>query len=355
MKIKPSKKLEKLMREVRARTEPRVAAALFHAARNLPAVRLRQILAPTDFSTFSFKGVRYAIWLADGLGAALELVHVVEPAPLFGGEESLLLVHNDLEVLDLAERQVSRLANRLSKKGSMVRPFIRYGKPFNEISTPAGAHNADLIVMATHGHTGLKRVLLGSTAERVVRHAPSPVLTIPARSVRPRGGKPRAPRLKKIVVPIDFSETSAQALPYAAALAERFGAEITLLHVIEPLPLPADSGYVPASTQSADQDTAQTHLLTLSREAFDGDIPARTLVRRGQPFQEITDRASSLGADMIVLTTHGYTGLTHVLLGSTAERVVRHADCPVLVVREPGHAPAKRRASALNRSRQTSR
>ena len=96
MKIKPSKKLETLMREVRARTEPRAAAALFGAARKLPAVRLKKLLAPVDFSMFSMAGVRYAVSLADKLGAALALVHVVEPAPLFGGEESLLLARRRL-------------------------------------------------------------------------------------------------------------------------------------------------------------------------------------------------------------------------------------------------------------------
>jgi nucleotide-binding universal stress UspA family protein len=353
MKIKPSQKLEKLMREVNARTEPRAAAALFKAARNLPAVRLKKILATTDFSKLSRIGLRYAVSLADKLGATLALLHVVEPSPRFAGEEGVLLVRNDLETLELAERQISKLANTLSNKDSAVRAFVRYGKPFNEIAVLASAREVDLIVMATHGHTGLKRVLLGSTAERVVRHARCPVLTIPSRSISEQGGKAFTFRLKKILVPIDFSQTSAQALPYAASLAERFGAEVILLHVIEPLPLPVDSGYVPPGPQSPDRKVAQDHLLRLRQEVFAADAPARTLVRIGAPFQEIADAAKSLGADLIVLTTHGYTGLTHVLLGSTAERVVRYADCPVLVVREWGTAAANGHASNLKgRSKQ---
>lgn len=344
------------MREVRARREPRVAAAMFGAAaRKLPAVRLKRLLAPVDFSMFSMAGVRYAVSLADKLGAALALVHVVEPTPRFGVEESLLLSRDDLEVVGLAERHVSKLAHRLSRKGLPVRPFVRYGKPFNEISALADARHIDLIVLATHGRTGLKRLFMGSTAERVVRHAPCPVLTIPSKSRRRRAGRARAFRLKRILVPIDFSETSVQALPYAATLAEQFAAEVILLHVIEPFPLPADSGYIPSKLLGEDENGAQSHLLRLSREVFPDDLPARCLVRTGQPFEKIAHTASSLGADIIVLTTHGYTGLTHVLLGSTAEYVVRHADCPVLVVREPGRTPARRKAPALNRSRQTSR
>jgi nucleotide-binding universal stress UspA family protein len=333
MKIKPSAKFRKLVLEVNARTEPRLAAALFKAARKLPAIRFKKILAATDFSDLSMRGVQYAISLGNKLGAAVTLIHVVKPSSHFTGTESALLLRDDLEVLELAERDLSKIAETLSKNNLVVNPLVRYGQPFNEIAMVARTRGMDLVVIATHGRTGLKRLLLGSTAERVVRHTPCPVLTIPSRSLGPK-----APpfRLRKILIPIDFSETSVQALPYAAALAERFEAEVVLLHVLEPLPMPPDSGYIP-QTQGVDeaaQQAAHNHLLRLS-EVFSDTIATKTLVRVGLPFQEIAGTAKSLAADLITLTTHGYTGLTHVLLGSTAERVVRHADCPVLTVRDP--------------------
>jgi nucleotide-binding universal stress UspA family protein len=254
MKITRSTKLETLLLDVNARTAPRVAAALFQAAPKLPAVRLKNILATTDFSKSSLAGVRYAAWLANKLGAALGLVHVVERARNFCGEEAVALVRNDLERMELAERQLSKLAHRLSKKGA-VRPLVRSGKAFNEIAAVARDREVDLVIMATHGYSGLKRILLGSTAERVVRHAPCPVLTIRS---RPKGQvhENSALRLRKIIVPIDFSQTSAQALPYAAALARTFTAEIILLHVIEPLPMPADSGFAPSEIQREDRTGA---------------------------------------------------------------------------------------------------
>lgn len=295
MRITRSKRLAKLISDVNARTEPRVAAALFQAARKLPAVRLKKILATTDLSRFSLAGVRYAAWLADKLGASLGLVNVVEPAAIFG-EEALVLARNDLELVELAERQVSKLAHRLSKKGLLVRPLVRYGRAFNEIASLARAREVDLIIMATHGYTGLKRIFLGSTAERVVRHAPCPVLTVPSLAKAESRGTSSL-RLRKIIVPIDFSQTSAQALPYAAALAKKFTAEITLLHVIEPLPMPAESGYVPSQMQREDRNVAQQHLLSLSRAVFDDHVQARVLVRIGLPFQEITEAAKSLDAD----------------------------------------------------------
>lgn len=352
MKIKPSQKLKKAILEVNPQTEPRVAAALFRTARRLPAVRCKKILTTTDFSKSSMEGVRYATSLADKLGASVALVHVVEPAPRFSGMDQVVLAQGEAEVAKQAERQLAGLAERQSKKGCVVRSFVRHGKSFHEIAALAGSREVDLIVIATRGHAGLKRILLGSTAERVVRHAPCPVLTVPSRSADARDSEAPAFRLKRIVVPIDFSQTSAQALPYAAALAERFGAEIILLHVVAPVPLPLPF-YVRRRLQESAGSLAELAMdepmSRLCEEAFDKEMPSRTLVRTGVPSDEITKAARSLGADLIILTTHGYTGLKHALLGSTAERVVRNATCPVLVVRESVGTGKKRTLSKRKR------
>src|SRR5262245_2440990 len=116
MKLRPSKKLERLMREVNCRTEPRTADALFNIVRSVPTIGFKLILAPPDFSRLSMRGVRYAIWLATKLDAALELVHVVEPSPRFGGDEALVLADDDLQLLEFSERQLGRLSRRLTTK-----------------------------------------------------------------------------------------------------------------------------------------------------------------------------------------------------------------------------------------------
>lgn len=145
-------------------------------------------------------------------------------------------------------------------------------------------------------------------------------------------------RVKTILVPIDFSDTANKALVYAIKMADQFGSKIVLLHVVEPVATP-DLAYHPLMLETDKvKAIAKGRLDELVRQA---KIPAkmleRTLVRYGSAFAEITSAARTLKIDLIILTTHGYTGLKHVFMGSTAERVVRHAPCPVLTVREKEH------------------
>ncbi|MHC1767905.1 MAG: universal stress protein [Verrucomicrobiia bacterium] len=141
--------------------------------------------------------------------------------------------------------------------------------------------------------------------------------------------------LKEILVPMDFSEGSEKALKYARKLAGQFGSSVTLLHVIQPMVYPAELGYPPTVVDTLDvsvRERIEERLATMA--AGNEPMPVRTLVRTGQPYHEITTAAKELDADLIIISTHGWTGLKHVLMGSTAERVVRHAPCPVLTVRE---------------------
>ena len=136
-------------------------------------------------------------------------------------------------------------------------------------------------------------------------------------------------KLKRILVPVDFSDCSKKALQYAIPLARQFNAELMLLHVVEPY-----RAFCP-EIPLCDVPTAEA-----ARRALDGiviEIPFKSVVREGEPHSQIVTAAKELATDLIVLSTHGRTGLAHVLLGSTAEKVVRHAGCPVLIVREREH------------------
>lgn len=145
-------------------------------------------------------------------------------------------------------------------------------------------------------------------------------------------------QIKRILVPIDFSNDSLNALAYARDLATHVGAELLLLHVIEPIHFITES----------DVYTQQRHLSTAQLECIAAELraqgqPFRTMVRGGIPSKVIDDTAARARASLIVMGTHGRTGLAHAVIGSIAEKVVRTARCPVLTVRRPGK-PAQRAA-----------
>jgi len=138
--------------------------------------------------------------------------------------------------------------------------------------------------------------------------------------------------LKRILVPVDFSKTSMKAMRYAVPVAKQCGAKLVLLHVVEYPGFAPELDYVGFDTESMRQRLKQ-QLREFARRTVPGEIQTDVQVECGVGFDIITAFAKKKRADLIVLTTHGYTGFKHILLGSTAERVVRHAPCPVLVVR----------------------
>lgn len=145
-------------------------------------------------------------------------------------------------------------------------------------------------------------------------------------------------RLKKILVPIDFSDCARKALQYAIPLAQEHGGGLTLLYVVPPAYASGEYGGIDyAQLQSQMRDSGAQELQRLTATEVQGRVPADTLVRLGAPAVEIVEAAAQLDIDAIVIGTHGRTGLKHVMLGSVAENVVRRAPCPVLVVKEREH------------------
>lgn len=144
-------------------------------------------------------------------------------------------------------------------------------------------------------------------------------------------------KLKRILVPVDFSDCSKKALDYAVPFARQFGANVTLLFVVQPY-MPV-SDMVPldvAAIEGRMKETGDKELAAL-KKTIEPDVKAETAIRVGSPHVEIVRAARELEVDLIILSTHGRTGFSHVLMGSTTERVVRHANCPVLVLREHEH------------------
>lgn len=164
----------------------------------------------------------------------------------------------------------------------------------------------------------------------------------PAKTNKPRtSNQPRRPssregrrpfKLRHILVPIDFSDSSRQAVAFAVPLARKFGATITLVHVVQPVVYPDEVGPWVVSEQFVSKASSK-ELAAWGRKLLPAALLGKTLVRFGQPYHEISEAARTQKVDLLVITTHGRTGLQRALLGSTAERVVRHAPCPVLTVR----------------------
>ncbi len=145
-------------------------------------------------------------------------------------------------------------------------------------------------------------------------------------------------KLKKILVPIDFSDCSRKALAYAGPFAKQFDASLTLLYVVQVNYAVGDFGAIDFPMLEEEIRTnAQKEMLALVKKDIGEQVPAETLLRVGRPVQEIVAAAKEQEIDLIIISTHGHTGLKHVFLGSVTENVVRYAPCPVLTVREQEH------------------
>ena len=144
--------------------------------------------------------------------------------------------------------------------------------------------------------------------------------------------------IKKVLVPIDFSDYSKSSLRYAVNFAKQFNAEIYLIYVLEPVIYPPDfsMGQIAIPSINAEWDErAREELENLAKTEIPEGVNVKTILKNGKPFLEIIDTASEENIDLIIIATHGHSGVEHILFGSTAEKVVRKAPCPVLTLREP--------------------
>jgi nucleotide-binding universal stress UspA family protein len=313
-----------------------------------PLTPIRQILCATDFSPASEPAWDEAQVLARALGAELLLLHVVPPVlvPMEGYFPPRMYQ----ELVEGAEREAkARLDTMLAKLGDpaiKARSRVVEGSAALKILDVAREEGCDLLVVGTHGRTGMGRVLLGSVADRIVRGAGRPVVT-----VRPRpAGAPPA-RLGRILYATDFSPTSRAAWPWVLALAEATGAAVDLLHVTtQPVPdrhLAADLiGRMAALLDEHGQSEAERFLQQFERD-HPGRLPrerVQVLITRGVAEEQIVHWAQARGADLIVIGTHGWSGLLRWMLGSAAHHLLQAAPCPVLTVgpecrgEEPSHA-----------------
>jgi nucleotide-binding universal stress UspA family protein len=288
----------------------------------------KKLLCPIDFSSGSQQALTLAVRIAHETGAELVLAHAWHmPARAFAGDYPIPdhMLH---QMLDEAGGALDDARKRVIELGvERVTARLLRGVPWDQIAQAARADSAiDTIVMGTHGRSGLARVFLGSVTEQVIRHAACSVL-----AVREQGA---TLPFRNILCPVDFSDDSRHAVDRAAELASHGAAGIKLLHVIEP------------ALSYSELSMGENHLSALDHRAsheLEGwasqlskkvSVPVRTAIDIGRPGARIL---AALDADptidLAIMGSHGRTGLKRVLLGSVAEKVLRHAPCPVLLER----------------------
>ena len=289
------------------------------------ATRIERVLCPVDFSEVSGKADRYAQSIACHYGAKLILQHVLElwqhpegyfaAKPEYFDEFRAALISN-------AKAQLQELAD----VSDAVQPecVVEEGTAADTILCLARTRAASLIVMGAHGRRGFDHLMLGSVTERVLRHAPCPVLAIPSKRPGENDKSAESDYIWRILCCVDFSEHSRRALDHAVSVASAYGADLTVLHVLADISEWADVGKETNTCLGKLQKLVPSSALDPARVHLE--------VRLGKPYRKILDLAPKTQSDLIVTGVRGRNSLDLAVFGSTTYRVIQLHPGPVLAV-----------------------
>jgi nucleotide-binding universal stress UspA family protein len=301
-------------------------------------ISIRRILCPVDFSDCAERALDHAVALAKWYHARLAVLHVYRlPVPVAMATPGI--VPSELLPIPLTPAERAQLVASLENLVSSHRvagPHIDILldedlEVAGSIVRRAASLPADLVVIGTHGRSGFERFMLGSVAEKVLRGAACPVLTVPPHCDPEAVHRPSL--FPQILCPLDFSKASARALEYASSLANDAGAQVTLLHVVdlpEAMPEPGApdlSGYRVARFKAAE------HALESAADAMRNGHHVTQRILTGKPYREILRVAGELEPDLIVMGVQGRSAIDLGFFGSTTQHVVRRAPCPVLTLK----------------------
>ena len=296
-------------------------------------VQFKNILSATDFSEFSNHTVTYGVALAKEFGAGLLICHVIDLSSVaIYGEFQLDPVGQQDRIMEDAGAQLEELAG---DQPVAWEPLIVVGKPADEIARAVEEKNIDLVIAATRGRSGFKRLILGSVTERLMRTLSCPLLVVRSHEHELVGKPKRGIKLQKILVGCDFSPDSGHAFAYGLSLAQEYLAELHLAHVIEPPAQPnliKEEALVPGEIQEEYHDLLIQKLKDMVPDEAANWCTPQTSIMEGQPHDELVKYAHTRDIDMIVLGVRGHGLVRTLFLGSTTDRVIRDSPCPVLSV-----------------------
>ncbi len=293
-------------------------------------MHLKKILFPTDFSEHAERAFTHAANIAALFKAEIHALHVrVRQRDEYPALQHLLEDFADADV----DESETLLPFPDAPHDLVIKADVTDSSACNAIVNYINNHDIDMVVMGSHGRRGPSRILLGSTAECVIRNASCPVLTL-----RSHADKMEQEEIKHILVPVDFSKFSRNALAYANTFAKVWNARVTLVHVVEEVLIPAVYGVEAMSLTSSAPliEKSNRELDELRTKHIDTSLDTEVHTLIGAPATAIANFAKEENVDMIVLASHGLTGFKRLLLGSIAEALNRKAPCAVLTVKPLG-------------------
>lgn len=288
---------------------------------------IKNILVPIDFSPYSEYAVNHALLLAKRNNAHITLLHALVMYQENINEE--VHFHEYENLVKKMEKESYRLLKfhkekTKSKEIPITSEVTRGFSAANSILDNIHNSDFDVVIMGTHGRTGIKKLIYGSVAEKIVRLSPIPVLTT-MEPLKKFG-------IEKILVPIDFSTYSERAAKTAISLAQEYGSQLVFMHVIDQNIHPSFYSTGVTNIFEIDSELPKRSKKKLREFAGISHDNATYVIEQGQAHYEIVKYARDHDIDLIIMSTRGLNGLDHVLLGSTTERVVRLSNCPVLTL-----------------------
>jgi nucleotide-binding universal stress UspA family protein len=299
----------------------------------------KEILVPLDGSELAEVALPYAEELAVKLGVGIELLRVVTLPVYAEPIGGVYTVEQEVTLRSGAGAYLEKVSARLKKKGVAVKTDIRCSAAAEGIIDCAEKDEISLVVLATHGHSGVTRWALGSVADKVVRGTQKPIMLIRAKERRPTA--PARGIMKRIVVPLDGSKESEAVVPHVSWLASGLEAEVILFQALA-------GGYHTITTQghefvifpeqqkASDKALAEDYMSGVGKQLKEKGITPKIEVREGHAAEAIIEFAIEAKADMVAMSTHGRSGVSRWVFGSVAEKVLHEGNKPLLLVRSPG-------------------